>query len=377
MPGRRDICLPGCSGQLNANPDVTYPSGYYSPYTEHCGDEDTIAALFAGSMPSPPPPSNKVSVDLGDTDVVDRLSRVAVYDGDTVPATIGGRRCRTPANPQSDFYIYFNVNDGFAVRASRPNVFVTIDYYDGDQGALLLQYDCTDGNTSKVGGQMVMTGTNTWQRSRFHLTDAWFGNRLNGADFRIAGASGEFYIDTVQLELAPEITLSTPRFSRVLDRGRPAPADHFTIANTGGSCTTVNYLIATGADWLSADLSAGTVPGGTQSSPISLLYRIDGLPLGEYTATVRVEDPAVTNPPQVITVRLTVRQRGDQDFNGDVDQEDFGLFQACLSGEGVSPGNGCAVADLDQDGDVDHSDFAIFRCCMSGAGVPADPACGS
>jgi hypothetical protein len=375
MPGRRDICLPGCSGELNTNPNVPYPSGYYSPYAEHCGDEDTIAALFAGQVPSSPLASDRVSVDLGDTDVVDRLSRVAVYDGDTVPVTIGGRDCRTPADPESDLYIYFNINDGFAVRASRPNVFVTIDYYDGGQGALLLQYDCADGNTAKIGGQMTMTGTNTWQRSRFHLADAWFGNRLNGSDFRIAGTSGVFYIDTVQVELAPEITLSTARITRILDRGCPAPTDHFTIANTGAGCTEVNYVIAADAAWLSADMSAGTVSGGAQSSPTSLSYSVDGLSLGEYAATVRVEDPGVTNSPQTIAVRVTVRQRGDEDFDGDVDQEDFGLFQACLSGEGITPRDGCALADLDMDGDVDQLDVAIFRGYMSGAGVPADPHC--
>ena len=30
-----------------------------------------------------------------------------------------------------------------------------------------------------------------------------------------------------------------------------------------------------------------------------------------------------------------------------------------------------------EDGDVDQDDFAIFQVCMSGAGIPADPDCGS
>lgn len=67
---------------------------------------------------------------------------------------------------------------------------------------------------------------------------------------------------------------------------------------------------------------------------------------------------------------------GDFDGDGDVDQEDFGPFQACLTGPGVAqllPG--CSRAKLDADIDVDADDFIIFRGCMSGSNVPADPAC--
>jgi hypothetical protein len=68
------------------------------------------------------------------------------------------------------------------------------------------------------------------------------------------------------------------------------------------------------------------------------------------------------------------------DFNGDgdVDQEDFGWFQACLTGTAVpveSPD--CVDANLDGDSDVDMDDFGIFRECMSGPDIPADPACRS
>ena|GEM_PF-3135115 len=58
------------------------------------------------------------------------------------------------------------------------------------------------------------------------------------------------------------------------------------------------------------------------------------------------------------------------DFNGDddVDQEDFGFLQECLSGSGVSPAAGCEDADLDDDGDVDVDDFSEFQDCMNGPG---------
>jgi hypothetical protein len=68
---------------------------------------------------------------------------------------------------------------------------------------------------------------------------------------------------------------------------------------------------------------------------------------------------------------------GDMNLDGDVDQEDFGRFQGCLTGPAnpVTDPN-CLDANLDGDIDVDQDDFIIFQGCISGANVPADPDCG-
>lgn len=67
---------------------------------------------------------------------------------------------------------------------------------------------------------------------------------------------------------------------------------------------------------------------------------------------------------------------GDMDLDGDVDMDDFGRFQACLSGAEVEQANpACARAKLDAGADVDGDDLAIFVGCMSGAGVPGDVDC--
>jgi hypothetical protein len=59
-----------------------------------------------------------------------------------------------------------------------------------------------------------------------------------------------------------------------------------------------------------------------------------------------------------------------------VDQADFGQFQACYSGAGITqPDPSCAAAKLDLDEDVDQEDFSVFVGCMSGANNAADPAC--
>lgn len=68
--------------------------------------------------------------------------------------------------------------------------------------------------------------------------------------------------------------------------------------------------------------------------------------------------------------------RGDMNRDGDVDQEDFGAFQVCLTGPGWTQADpSCAGALLDADNDVDGDDGTMFFQCMSGPGVPATPAC--
>lgn len=66
---------------------------------------------------------------------------------------------------------------------------------------------------------------------------------------------------------------------------------------------------------------------------------------------------------------------GDLDRDGDVDQADFGRFQACLTGPAPVEDPDCDPANLDGDNHVDGGDFVIFLACLSGANIPADPAC--
>lgn len=68
--------------------------------------------------------------------------------------------------------------------------------------------------------------------------------------------------------------------------------------------------------------------------------------------------------------------KNDYDKDGDVDQADYGVFQACFSGPGVpqhSPE--CQGALLDDDPDVDQDDLMIFKNCMTGPNEPANLSC--
>lgn len=69
-------------------------------------------------------------------------------------------------------------------------------------------------------------------------------------------------------------------------------------------------------------------------------------------------------------------QPGDHDQDGDVDMEDFGWFQTCLSGTDVpAPSLACRCGDFNHDGDVDAGDVTAFLTCLRGPEVPADPNC--
>lgn len=72
----------------------------------------------------------------------------------------------------------------------------------------------------------------------------------------------------------------------------------------------------------------------------------------------------------------TPGQPGDFDLDGDVDQEDFGRLQVCLSGPGMAQNEpSCQRMHLDPDSDVDVDDIALFQQCWSGPGTPASADC--
>ncbi len=59
-----------------------------------------------------------------------------------------------------------------------------------------------------------------------------------------------------------------------------------------------------------------------------------------------------------------------------MDQEDYAYLQTCYSGSGKTQDDPlCGEALLDEDEDVDEVDFAVFQACVSGPNMP--PSCGS
>ncbi len=176
----------------------------------------------------------------------------------------------------------------------------------------------------------------------------------------------------------PTIAVSPSSLNPTTDEGSSPASDEFSVRNSGD--LTLNYSITDDVEWLSAAPSSGASTGETDA--ITVQYATSPLPAGTYNATITVADPNATNNPQTVSVNLTVNEvappsyAGDLDGDDDVDQEDFGLFQACLTGDGVpQPAPACAPAKLDEDSDVDQDDFAILRACLSGANITPPPGC--
>jgi hypothetical protein len=71
-----------------------------------------------------------------------------------------------------------------------------------------------------------------------------------------------------------------------------------------------------------------------------------------------------------------IHNRVDFDDDGDVDQEDFGHLQACLTvGANPSTDPACDNAHLAGNAFISQEDVGIFIGCMTAPNVPSDPAC--
>jgi hypothetical protein len=86
---------------------------------------------------------------------------------------------------------------------------------------------------------------------------------------------------------------------------------------------------------------------------------------------------------QLVSVLQCNDPFADVDADGDVDADDFAVFQRCHTGNGgflPSEIEYCACLDVEgpgggPDGDIDQGDLTFFEACASGPDVPADPAC--
>ncbi len=67
---------------------------------------------------------------------------------------------------------------------------------------------------------------------------------------------------------------------------------------------------------------------------------------------------------------------GDFDHDNDIDMEDFGAFQSCLTGPfNPQEDPACIDALIDGDDDVDQDDMSIMIGCLSGPNITVDPGC--
>ena len=296
-------------------------------------------------------------IDLGGSDEEQGVRRVIAADGNTVPVAIGGVDARRNQNQSVDQYMYFNVDDCYACQGSQPDLYITVSYFDTGSGSLSLEYDSSS-NAYRSGGSIAMTTTATWRQYTFHVTDAYFGNRqTGGADFRIsAGANTIFYLDTVVLHRQPGLPgLSEP----LIADGRVGVDESATLSWTPATDATCYRVYFGAADPPSyqATVTGTTFAPGTMDYLRTWYWRID--PVNDYGVT--------TGP----VWRFVTRTKEDRDSDGDIDQSDFGYFQACLSGRAIPQNNpACVWAKMDADNDVDVSDLDLLLARLTGPGLP-------
>ncbi len=114
--------------------------------------------------------------------------------------------------------------------------------------------------------------------------------------------------------------------------------------------------------WSNGTISLQASEPGTWYLHVQGLNAAD-VPNGTFDYAVTAEDCAALAP-------------ADFDEDGDVDMEDFGHLQVCLTGTSIPQHESdCQDARLDEDLDVDQEDMAIFLGCLTGANIPADPGC--
>jgi len=164
----------------------------------------------------------------------------------------------------------------------------------------------------------------------------------------------------------PRIGVSPASLSQSIALGAEAAAQVLQINNP--CFGTLDYTVTPDAPWLSVAPPAGSCTTETDSIIVSY-PGTPSLPLGTHNATITITSGNAMNSPQTVPVRITiVPVRTDFDDDGDVDLEDFALFQICFNGPNRPPAlpTTCGESDVDGDADVDLSDFAAFQACFNG-----------
>ncbi len=138
-------------------------------------------------------------------------------------------------------------------------------------------------------------------------------------------------------------------------------------------------VTANGTGTLSYQWLVNGAPVGTDG-PNLTLPDVQAADSGSTVAVRVCDDTGSTLSDEVTLTVLTCNDPfADIDGDGDVDQEDWGKHQACITGIAGGLLQGCSCVDRDSggtgDGDVDGDDTAAFEACASGPTLPANPAC--
>ncbi|MBI4580185.1 MAG: immunoglobulin domain-containing protein [Planctomycetes bacterium] len=244
------------------------------------------------------------------------------------------------------------------------------------------RYICPGTNTTfsvTASGQGPLTYR--WQKDNVNLNDAGHYSgvttttlTVTGADagdlggYRciVTNAGGSTPSNAAALTFKPATTITQHPEPQSIPLGGSAS---FTVAASGEG--TLSY------QWRKdgVNLTDDARITGTTTATVSIVGFV-GADVGDYGCVVTGGCGTTTSGSAALTVLLPPHVPGDTDDDDDVDMEDFGVIQACLTGpDEPQTDAACSRAKLDLDEDVDEADIAIFLQCMTGPGVPGDVNC--
>lgn len=175
--------------------------------------------------------------------------------------------------------------------------------------------------------------------------------------------------ETWSVPVGPRLAATPVSLLRTVRMGLPLSDDVIIVDAGGSDAVAYEITIDDSPTWLSVSPDSGVCSG--QANEHSVIYSPTALPKGQYSATIRVAAPGAINSPRTISVDLSVTTpRADFDGDGDVDQDDFGHLQVCLSTVAGQITPECVDANLNDDTSVNQTDLLTFLNCFSGPDRP-------
>jgi len=215
------------------------------------------------------------SIDLGDTDTNNFLSRLTNGDGDTTSANVGGLNCRQPMDT-GDQYFYLAIDDGYLYNESGTTRYVEVCYYDDQSTSVYMQpqYDAVGdgvGNIYRSASSVYFTNTGKWKTVTWTLTECKFANRQNaGADFRIYVGAYTVKIDSVRVSTVSFTTynsverdLGSSEVYRGLSHPQPSDGDTVTATTGGRECRKCS---ASGDNYMYFNVSDAIIYSGSPAT---------------------------------------------------------------------------------------------------------------
>ena len=132
-------------------------------------------------------------------------------------------------NIVNDFYMQFRVDDQFLYRGfPTSSVKIEIEYLDTGTDTFNVQYDALSGGYLGDGrfvdtGSVIKTNSGSFKTAVFYLCDAYFGNRDNGADFRIDDRGNG--AETIRLVTVTQLSLRSGPVTYSVDSCGANPYD--------------------------------------------------------------------------------------------------------------------------------------------------------